>query len=297
MRRQSAMTYWRKISLAALIAAGFTAHVAADDAKPRFESTGFLQSLDAFIAEQMAKHRSSQSDDKETVLQELELSLRGTESEEHSLFKLSDSRDTELSPAKNLTDRPDFSSLLAPTGEVRGSYGQDLYSANSRMDLSFGGNDKNPDDRGLEVSLKSAYRLSVQGLPATLGFAGNDIANREYNLGVSVGYSGFGLDASFIQQTSIFDNGLTGFDVGLSYQSASWAARLSLSEYREGADLYGIENEVRNIISVELGASYRLTDNLGLSGGVRYYDYGDRWFVNPENGESQMLFLGGSLKF
>lgn len=279
------------------VAACFAAPVAAEDDTPRFESSGFLQSLDVFIAEQMAKQSAGPLASKPgTSLPELELSLRQspkTETDQNSFFMLRDADMPEAPPLDtSLSDLPDFSSLLAPTGEMRG---KDLYSANSKVNVSIG-EDQEKGKRGLELSLESGYRLSFDGLP--VGLENNDVANREFDLGFAARYSGFGLDAKLSQQTSIFDGDLTSFDVGLSYQANRWAARLSLSEYTEGADLYGIENEVRNMISLELGASFRLSETFGLTGGVRYYDYGDSWIVDPETGEtSQMIFLGGRLKF
>ncbi len=288
---------WRFACVALLVAVSSPASLAEE--KTRFESSGFLQSLDLFIAEQMAKLRGKGQDEKGESISDLELSLRKkTESPENEFFYL---RDVGPSPTKGmeLDNRPNFSSLLAPDGTVRGSYGQDLFEGNSRIGvMSFGGDKNDASDRGFEIALQSAYRLSMQGIPATTGFGNSDLAERRYNVGLSLGYSGFNLDASVMRQTSVFEPELTGFDVGFSYEASSWSARLSLSEYQEGADLYGIENEARNIISVELGASYRLSERIGLLGGVRYYDYGSRLLVNPEEGEkSQMIFLGGRLKF
>ncbi|NVJ99787.1 MAG: hypothetical protein HWE25_16670 [Alphaproteobacteria bacterium] len=280
---------------ALMLSASSTATLA--DEKTRFESSGFLQSLDFFIAEQMAKLRDTQKPSKTDSIKDLQLSLRDTKEGRESGFVL---REASPSPsnALGLSDRPDFSSLLSPDGTVRGSYGQDLFGSSSRLGISFGADKNDESDRGFEIALQSAYRLSMQGFPAATGANNSDLAERRYNVGLSLGYSGFGLDASLIRQTSIFDADSSGFDVGFSYEATSWSARLSLSEYREGADLYGLENEARNIISVELGASYRLTDTLGLSGGVRYYDYGSRLMLDPEAGEqSQMIFLGGRLKF
>jgi len=286
------------IYLAVLMAVAPSASAQSDGDKTRFESSGFLQSLDAFIVEQMAKQRLGQKDTKPASIEELELSFRLNKAGKSNAFHLSDSRKFPSNKGDNLSSQPDFSSLLAPTGEVRSSYGQDLYGAKTTFDLSFGGNKNNPTDHGLELSLQSGYRFSVQGLHALTGFADHDLADKEYNLGVTLGYAGFGVDASLTRQTSVFENEMQGFDVGLSYRSNTWAARLSMGGYRDGADLYGIENDVRSIVSVELGASYRLSDSLGLTGGVRYYDYGDQWLLNPEAGEnSQMIFLGGHLNF
>ncbi|MFC3053644.1 hypothetical protein [Kordiimonas pumila] len=288
-----------KISMAAFVAAGLAAGVSADDSKPRFESSGFLQSLDAFIAEQMAKQATAEPVAKAGAIPELKLSNLETPSgSNHSFFKLSDSRTLPQSSLQGLSDKPDFSSLMAPTGEMRGGIGRGLYDATSRMAITFGGKETSNQSKGLELALQTGYRLSVDGMPASVPFADLDVASHEYNFGIEARYSGFGLDASLMRYNSYFENDMNGFDVGLSYQATSWSARLSLTEYKEGADLYGIENEARNIVSVELGASYRFSNYLGLSGGVRYYDYGDRWIVSSLTGDnSRMVFLGGKLQF
>ena len=280
-----------------------TGSVAAAEEKTRFESSGFMQSLDLFITEQVAKLRGTQSGNKDGSIKDLELSLRDGSAQKDGTFLYLRDRSAptvtvgSLNAPGNLTDRPDFSSLLAPNGAVRGSYGQDMFGSNTRLGVSFGGDDARG-ERGFEIALESNYRMSMQGLSAATGYSSSDLAEHQYNLGLSVGYSGFNLDASLLRQQSLFEKDLSGYGVGFSYQAASWSARLSLNEYREGADLYGIENEARNIISVELGANYRLTDALGLSGGVRYYDYGSRIMLDPAAGEkSQMIFLGGRLKF
>jgi hypothetical protein len=292
-----------KILVSALLAAGVSAPLVADQEKTRFESSGFLKSLDAFIAEQMAKKRKDDVPDNSVALKELELSLRDKKHSDDNFFRLSDSRGIAPESLKykntGLSSRPDFSSLLAPTGQLKSAYGISETGGNSRLNLSFGRDKNNAESRGFEVSLESAYRFTIDGLPTSAVSADIGSANREYNVGVTLGYSGFGVDASMTRQTNVFERDLSGFAIGFSYQSKSWAARLSMSGYRQGADLFGIENDVRSIVSVELGASYRLTDSIGFKGGVRYYDYGDQWVVvDTEIGEnSQMLFLGGQLKF
>lgn len=260
-----------------------------------------MQSLDLFIAEQIAKQRNSAETSKADKLQGLDLSLGEKElKKETGFLSLNDSRPRlNVGTSTDLTDRPDFSSLLAPTGTVRGTYTQDLFGARSRVGVSFGADKAGTgNNRGFEIALESQYRLSLQGLAATSGFADAGQAETQYKAGVSLGYSGFGIDASLMRQSGLFAKALEGYEAGFSYQANSWSARISMSEYTEGSDLYGIENEARNIISYELGASYRLTDKVGLTGGVRYYDYGSNYFSAAENGDkSQMIFLGGRLAF
>lgn len=288
-----------KYGLSALAIASLSVASAADD-KTRFESSGFLQSLDLFIAEQLSKQRAATDKSEAEKLRGLDLKLGSADvTTEGGFLSLNDSRPTLNQGNRDVAGRPDFSSLLAPTGAVRGSYGQDLFGASSRLGLSFGGDDSGETgDRGFEIALESQYRMSLQGLSATSGFADTGLAETQYRAGVSFGYSGFGIDASLMRQQGLFARAMEGYEAGFSYQASTWSARIAMSEYKEGTDLYGIENEARNIISYELGASYRLTDRIGLSGGVRYYDYGAAYVADPEAGDkAQTIFLGGRLRF
>lgn len=288
-----------KYGLSALAIVCASVASAADD-KPRFESNGFLQSLDVFMAEQLAKQRALIDHANAEKVSGLDLTLSGKDTRiESGFLSLNDSRPVVPTAPSDVSERPDFSSLLSPNGIVRGSYGQDIFGTTSRLGVTFGGDPAAATGTsGFEIALQSNYRLSMQGLSSTVGFSDIGLAETSYKAGLSLGYSGFGIDASLMRQTSLFASDLQGYEAGLSYQAPSWSARIAMSEYSEGADLLGIENEVRNIISFELGASYRLTDRVGLSGGVRYYDYGSSYIANPEQGEkSQMIFLGGRLRF
>ena len=289
-----------KYGVSALAIASLSPAAMADD-KTRFESSGFLQSLDLFIAEQIAKQRSTQREQRANTLKGLDLSLNSDSlSNDSGFLSLSDSRPRLAASEGELADRPDFSSLLAPTGTLRGSYTQDIFGASSRVGVTLGGDQTGESgNRGFEIAVESQYRLSLQGLSSTSGFADAGQAETQYRAGVSLGYSGFGVDASLMRQSGLFAKELEGFEAGLSYQASSWSARIAMSEYTEGSDLYGIENDVRNIISYELGASYRFTDRFGLTGGVRYYDYGSNYFstTTEDIDTSQMFFLGGRLRF
>lgn len=287
-----------KLGVSAFAIASLSFAAAADD-KPRFESSGFLQSLDIFISEQLAKQRAVAKESDAEKLKGLDLTLSGeTVTNEAGFVSLSDSRPRLNGTSPELASRPDFSSLLAPSGSVRGAYTQDLFGASNRVGLSFGAGNGENGNRGFEVALESQYRLSLEGLSATTGFADAGKADTQYRAGVSLGYSGFGIDASVLRHTGLFARNMEGFEAGFSYRANSWSARIAMSEYTEGSDLYGIENDVRNIISYELGASYRLSDRLGLTGGVRYYDYGENLFAASEKiNAAQTIFLGGRLRF
>ncbi|WP_374763152.1 hypothetical protein [Yunchengibacter salinarum] len=267
--------------------------------RARFDSSNFMRRLDLFIMEQngqgpVAPGFSPLSD------QDLTLSLRRKGAQDKDGFMTL--RDTSRPDAGSGSQagRPDFSSLYHPDGTIRDSLIGERHG-HSSLGLRFGDADAAERDV-LSLSLESGYRLwsSLPGtnLHRTDGPFASPLTDREVNLGLSVGYWGFNLDASVLRQTSPFFQDTSGFEAGLSYKSQSWAARLSMSEYRRGADLMGLENEARDIISVELGAVYRLTSQVGLTGSLRYYDYGDRVLTNIEAGEgAQMIFLGGRLEF
>lgn len=208
---------------------------------------------------------------------------------------------TERSPIKTITDknskRPTFSSLLAPSGSIR-NVRSGVLDRSSRIGLSFGSDENS---RGLEIAIESAFQLSGNTRKPTsneIYSLEQQFAERVYNVGVSVGYSGFNLDATVIREQSLLNGDTEGFGVGFSYTGNRWAARFSLSEYTEGSDLYGINNEVRNFVSLELGATYNLSERWGILGGIRYSDMRNAEFLtdNPFR-RSQSVFLGGRFRF
>lgn len=278
--------------------------------KARFDSTGFMKSLDLLITEQ--KRTRAGGTAAADPGGDLILSLRETSPvRENGFLYLEDAAPAGgIDAAAGLSARPDFSSLYTPEGAVRGIEGQTGFAGSSRLGLlSFGADPLDPNDPGFQIALESAFRmtdaLQAGGVPTGVAGGGADImpfsqglVDQETSLGLSFGYAGFALDASVLNRDAVFGIDGSGTNVGLSYSTSVWSARLSMTEYTQGADLFGIENEARNLISVELGANVRLTDWAGLTGGLRYYDYGSRLLLNPEKGErSQMIFLGGRLRF
>ena len=146
--------------------------------------------------------------------------------------------------------------------------------------------------------MQSSYAITDSILGETRQTVGDGLEVRDINLGLRVGYSGFNIDATLLTHDSAFAQDGTGFEAGLSYETGGFAARLSARQYREGLDLLGFENEFRKFVSFELGARYKLNDDLGFTGGVRLFRADDHWMTDPALGEgSQMIYLGGSLRF
>lgn len=226
----------------------------------------------------------------------------GQEAGQGSYFYLNDGRETNQQSPSGLLNLPDFSSLLAPTGSTRSVLGQrPTGGTEGRVGFLFGSKQQadGSTSRGVEVALQSAYRL-MNDYPhlITNGAVSDQLADREYDLGLSIGYSGFNLDASLQRDWSPFKTPGEGYELGFSYQATAWSARLAWNAYKAGEDLEGIENEQRDFISLEVGANLKLSNRFGLTGGVRYFDYGSHHLVTTEQGESsQMIFIGGRLRF
>ena len=277
---------------------------AEEDDKTRFDETGFLESLDLFISEQAPKSKTDKADKKSAPDANLDLSLRdGSASKGGDFLYLKDASYLSSKANSSTPSRPDFSSLYSADGTVRPGLGSSLVDAYSRVGLTLGGKtDENGlKQGGVEVALESAYRLSREsvqaGLVDDIPMRALSVADSSYNIGLSVGYEGFNIDASWLESAHLFDPDVTGYEAGFSYSLSRFTARVSMAEYTRGVDLLGLTEEAR-ILALELGAQLRLSDRIGLKGGVRYYDYGDQWVLNPDSAEdSQMIFLGGNFRF
>lgn len=287
-----------------------------DDASslPTFNQRNFLKNLDRLLSEQAAVRR----DLKQSRTGELTLKLgdkplpdirsggfrveTGQKDKDEDFLYLRDATRPKSENPVGLVVRPDFSSLLAPGGDIRSPLKTDFALTGAQIGLSLGNEIKNDGsiDPGFLIAVESAYRMSRKA-DTVIGFNDTftDLAEHAYNVGLTVGYSGFNLDASVRREWSPFETDLSGVDLGFSYQANTWSARLGWSAYRAGKDLVGFENDARDFVSVELGANLKLSDNIGLTGGVRYYEYDTSWhLIDATQGDtSQMVFVGGRLKF
>lgn len=277
----------------------------------RVSSGAYLRGLDALLAEQQALRLA-----KKPKALDLTLTFSGRQlpdirtggfrvgildddqKTDESFFYLRDvSQDT--SDPMGVATKPDFSNLVAPSGQLRDTMHQDVMSARIGLALGAGVKSDGSIDPGFLIDLESSYTTnSGTATWADYGGLTDQIVERGYNVGVTLGYSGFNLDARLSREWSPFISERIGYDVGFSYRSNSWSARLAWSAYKAGEDLRGFDNDARQFISFELGANLKLTERLGLSGGIRHYEYGEWRLVPGIKGEDdQMVFLGGRLKF
>lgn len=282
------------------------------DNVPRFMEGSFIKDLEGLLAaEQLLKQQRMKAG-----LTDLTLTLSGKslpdirsggfrvndgltdETEEEDFFYLQDAS-VQKGPI-GLTARPDFSSLLAPEGSFRSMADQNGSVTGARVGLALG-SEVRPDgtvDPGFLIALESAYQLSAGATNwSDYGGFADQLADRRYNVGVTLGYSGFNLDAAMRREWSPTEIESVGYDLGFSYQSTGWSARLGWSAYKSGEDLKGLNNEARSFVSVELGANLNLSDRFGLLGGLKYYAYEDFHILNTGQDTNQMVFLGGRMRF
>ncbi|WND03695.1 TonB-dependent receptor [Temperatibacter marinus] len=182
------------------------------------------------------------------------------------------------------------------------SYGNSLGFNSSRLGLIFSPKDKEkPFGTGFEVALQGSMHLTVNN---TLGLS-DLYKDREYSLGLSLGYSGFNVDASVLEQTSEIEQAYTGFGVGVSYSGSKLWARLGYKDMK--ADGYTVPSYIYDAVntqvadknSLELQAAYRLKSNWRLTGGVRYSIYGQPLYnlsAQPLEA-SQSFFIGTRWSF
>lgn len=123
-----------------------------------------------------------------------------------------------------------------------------------------------------------------------------------YNVGLSVGYRGFSVEAGYsrVEDTRLSGNGSAeGVDVGLSYRGKDWKTTLQVAGEQYGDDKSAAPLGLDKSYSVELGGAYLLTPRLSLTGGVRYQVVSPREELrNLSNDQaSGTVYVGTNLKF
>lgn len=154
----------------------------------------------------------------------------------------------------------------------------------------------------VDLKIASAFlvenRLAAAGLadggPAALG----PFDRRTRNLGVSLGYLGFTLGASMTRESGGLDGTLEGVDLGLGYSWSSFSTEISVGEYSRSDAFSAAGGRERDFYKLELGAAYALSERIRFSGGVRLFDYSNRFGPGRESVDrAGVLFLGTRLNF
>jgi hypothetical protein len=120
-----------------------------------------------------------------------------------------------------------------------------------------------------------------------------------YNLGVAVGWRRFAISGDVAKvQGGALPGGREAAEVGLSYSATPrLTGRLELGADRaDGAQARVLAPE--SSYSIGAGASFRLTRNLDLTGGVRYKVQRDRLqMLSDDRRDSQAVYVGTAFRF
>lgn len=292
------------VSLFALSVIAPAAIAESDEEKARLDSTDRIQSLDLLIAQQMANEKIKTAKQAKSILNSN--LLPNTLSDHLSLRKQSDRNSKGVFYLRDLSDgtpvehaslggRPNFSSLIAPVQDMFGQGSQRVVSSSSRIGVNFATPQELEDGpHGFEVALQSGYSVARNLLMDNQDPA---MMDQQFNLGLSLGYSGFNVDANIVQQTNALSSDYSGYDVGFSYRTNNFWTRLSLTQLSQEQDLFNIKPN-NNITSLELGAGYRISRRFSLTGGLRYSGYDQKGLAEDSSTErAQMVFLGTRLDF
>jgi hypothetical protein len=139
--------------------------------------------------------------------------------------------------------------------------------------------------------------VSGRGPVAVANAAAPGVEASAYSLGASIGWKRFALDGDIAR----VDGGLIPesremADLGVSYNAAKWSTRLMFGTERASArtQLTG----PAEALSVDLGGSYSITNNLEVGGGLRYKSQRERFDLsNDQRRDSQAVYVGTAFRF
>ncbi len=119
-----------------------------------------------------------------------------------------------------------------------------------------------------------------------------------YSLGASLGWKRFALAGDIAR----VDGGLLPesreiADLGLSYNAPKWSTRLMFGAER-AADVRSHIAGIDESMSVDLGGSYAITNNIEVGGGVRYKSQRERVdLASDQRRDSQAVYVGTAFRF
>jgi hypothetical protein len=194
---------------------------------------------------------------------------------------------------------------MGRSGQVASPYfgfsGSNARSSGNQITFSYGSPSPSGSSDSLDISLGSQFLIEPLSVLSPLydGSNFNQINNRQvYNLSLDVGYAGFKIGASFSREKMLYNNGMSGFDVGLGYAGDSWGADVKFGGYKKERDLFfsSTEDFYDTVYALEIGAAYQIRTNIHFTGRFTYYAYGqDNNLDKLKN--SQVFFLGTNVNF
>lgn len=278
---------------------------------PRFESKDVLESLGLFANQRDDLDDEDSEKNNESELK-VDFSFRGKPAEQESGFLyLQDGSSPEgtADSHPSVADSgftPRLSALggldtaLDASGRTRSLPSFTPRYAGSEISLQYTPSDASGlSGFGLGVSSHYLREAPNTTLRPQASFSGIDpLARESVNVGVFINYSGLRMGASVTRETGGLEAGYEGFDVGLGYEWSAFSTELSVGDYSvldaESAPL-GLDQDFTRL---ELGAAYAVSERLRVSGGMRLFDYGQRFGLVAEGRDrSGMLYLGTRLNF
>lgn len=285
-----------------------------DDEPLRFSSEDFLDEYNLFLGEAAEDAKASEVD--------LKLNLDSKESEDDQDFiyfkKNANSDDSSISlslapvgttqstftPRKTILTG-NLEKVVLPSGDALSLTSFTPRYTSADVSFTLGADKTNPDgNSGFQISLASQFS---RGNANVFGAVNNDfvqeaLSSQIYDLGLSVGYSDFNVGASVRGEESAFYRGITGYDVGLSYQRPTWSTSILFGEYRQNGNYItaGLNSPYLDtrFFAVELGAAYHLAPWVRFVGSFRMYEDPGLFIIEGEKiGISQMFYLGTRVNF
>jgi hypothetical protein len=154
-------------------------------------------------------------------------------------------------------------------------------------------------NRSVTVAVRARTGGPIGGDRAALGLTQGavGVAPVAYNLGAAVGWKRFALSGDVAKVDGLMGGRETA-DVGVSYNTKKWTARLGVAADQSTGVAARALGETSGV-SADVGGSYRLTRNLDVTAGVRYRASDrDRLMVRNDSArDSQAVYLGTAFKF
>ncbi len=172
-----------------------------------------------------------------------------------------------------------------------------LPSGSFRFTPTTGSRDKSKDVKVAVRARASTTAEAVRdigGAPASV----TAITPTAYNLGVSVGWKRFAISGDIAKvEGGVLPGGSEAAEVGVSYTGKKFAGRVMVGAQRT----QGLATRIlspEESYSLDVGGSYSITQNLDVTGGVRYKIERDR--LEPladERRDSQAVYVGTAFRF
>lgn len=184
---------------------------------------------------------------------------------------------------------PRLAAELAKRGMPSGSF---------RFTPTTGSRDKSKDVKVAVRARASTTAEAVRNIGSSSGSAVTAITPTAYNLGVSVGWKRFAISGDIAKvDGGVLPGSSEAAEVGVSYTGKKFAGRVMVGAQRnDGLAPHILPHE--ESYSLDVGGSYSITNNLDLTGGVRYKIERDR--LEPladERRDSQAVYIGTAFRF